>query len=105
MLGSRLCVFAYRSIQGLHVADCSSFHCVKISITKDRIQSFQKQNKTKAVSFKPVLHYTDTLSSCDLELVRHIQFWWDLLRRLNYINCIHCAIEHLGGEQQPVVWL
>ena len=26
-----------------------------------------------------------------------------MLRRLNYINCIHCAIEHLGGEQLAVV--
>jgi len=26
-----------------------------------------------------------------------------LLRRLNYIKCIHCAIEHLGEEQLPVV--
>lgn len=30
-------------------------------------------------------------------------FGGDLLRRLNYIKCIHCAIEHLGGEQLPVV--
>lgn len=71
------------------------------NITKDRIQSFFFfLNK----SIQPVLHYTDTeLPSCDLELVHHIQFWWDLLRRLNYIKCIHCAIEHLGGEQLPVV--
>lgn len=73
------------------------------SITKDRIQSFLKKNKNKSSLIQPVLHYTDTLPSCDLELVHHIQFWWGLFRRLNYINCIHCAIEHLGGEQLPII--
>lgn len=105
MSGSRLCFFAYRSTQGLHVADC--FHFCKdftlCSITKDRIQSFFFLNKNKSSLIQPVLHYTDTLPSCDFELVHHIQFWWGLFRRLNYINCIHCAIEHLGGEQLPIV--
>ncbi len=78
---------------------CKDF--ILCSITKDRIQSYFKKNISSLI--QPVLHYTDTLPSCDLELVHHIQFWWGLLRRLNYINCIHCAIEHLGGEQQPVV--
>ncbi len=84
---------------------CKGF--ILCSITKDRIQSYLKKNKQKNTNksslIQPVLHYTDKLLSRDLELVHHIQFLRGLLRRLNYMNCIHCAIEHLGGKQQPVV--
>lgn len=30
-------------------------------------------------------------------------FGGGLFRQLNFINCIHCAIEHLRGEQLPIV--
>lgn len=93
----------YRSTRGLHVAtNCPCFHFVKISfcVRRQKIEynliitfSFFKQNSL----IQPVLHYTDTWPFCDLALVHHIQIWWGLIRWLNYISCIHCATEHLGG--------
>lgn len=53
--------------------------------------------------FQPKWHYTDTQASCDSELVHHKQVWWGFIKLFIYISCLHCAVEHLGGQQQLVV--